>query len=82
MEKIAVSVKIPALENSYDFLIPDSMPVETVLGLMIRILSSEYGISNESTGAILFDMSDLTALPSDYSFEQLGIGDGAKLLLI
>lgn len=82
MERIAVTVKVPALDNTYDFIVPGGMPVKSVLELMIRILSSEYGISGESNGAMLFDMSDRTALPLEYSFDQLGISDGAKLLMI
>lgn len=82
MEKIAVTVRIPALDNVYEFLVPNNMPVKNVLSLMVRILSSEYGISDSSEGLRLFDMSDQTALPQEYSFEQLGICDGAKLLMI
>lgn len=82
MEKIAVSVKVPALDNTYDFIIPNTMSVKSALGLMIRILSSEYGISDKSDGVMLFDMSDKTALPLECSFDRLGISDGAKLLMI
>lgn len=82
MEKVAVSVKVPALDNTYEFLIPSNMIVRNVLNLMVRILSSEYGISDNSDGLMLFDMSDHTALPSEHCFEELGICDGAKLLMI
>lgn len=82
MEKIAVTVKVPALDNVYEFLVPNSMPVKSVLSLMVRILSSEYGISDNSEGLMLFDMSDQAALPLECTFEQLGICDGAKLLMI
>lgn len=82
MEKVAVTVKIPALDNTYEFLVPNNMSVRSVLGLMVRILSSEYGISDNWDGLMLFDMSDQTALPLECSFDQLGICDGAKLLMI
>lgn len=82
MEKIAVTVKVPALDNVYEFLVPNRMPVKNILSLIVRILSSEYGISDNSEGLILFDTSDQTALPPESSFEQLGICDGAKLLMI
>ena len=82
MEKIAVTVKVPALDNVYEFLVPNSMPVKNVLSLMVRILSSEYGISDNSEGLMLFDMNDQAALSPEYTFEQLGICDGAKLLMI
>jgi len=82
VEKISITVKIPALGNTYDFIVPNNMSIRNAQNLMIRILNSEYGISDESTDVMLFDMSDNTALRLECSFAQLGISDGAKLLLI
>lgn len=82
MEKIAVTVKVPALGNTYEFMVPDCMTVKNILELMVRIISSEFGVSNKSNDIMLFDMSDKTALPPEFSFDQLGISDGAKLLMI
>lgn len=82
MEKISITVKIIALDNSYDFIIPSSMCVKDALDLIIRILNSEYGISDKNTDTMLFDTMDNTLLRSECSFAQLGISDGAKLLLI
>ena len=73
MEKISITVKIPALDSTYDFIVPNNMSVK---------LNSEYGISDKSADAMLFDTSDNTALRLECSFAQLGISDGAKLLLI
>lgn len=82
MEKISITVKIPALDNTYDFIVPNNMSIRNAQNLMIRILSSEYGISDKSNDVMLFDMNDNTALRLECSFAQLGISDGAKLLLI
>lgn len=82
LEKISVTVKIPALGNTYEFIIPNNMSIGNVQNLIIRILNSEYGISNKCTDVTLFDMSDNTALRLECSCAQLGISDGAKLLLI
>lgn len=82
MEKIAITVEIPALNGTYDFVVPSNMSIRNAQNLMIRILNSEYGISDQSTNAILFDKEDNTALRLECSFAQLGISDGAKLLLI
>lgn len=82
MEKISITVKIPALGSTYDFIVPNNMSIGNAQDLMIRILSSEYGISDKSNNVMLFDMNDNTALRSECSFAQLGISDGAKLLLI
>lgn len=82
MEKISISVKIPALNNTYDFIVPNNMSIRNAQNLIIRILSSEYGISNKSSDVMLFDTNDNTALRLECSFAQLGISDGAKLLMI
>lgn len=82
MEKISITVKIPALDSTYDFIVPNNMSVENAQNLMIKILNSEYGISDKCTDVMLFDTSDSTALRRECSFAQLGISDGAKLLLI
>lgn len=82
MEKISISVKIPALDNTYDFLVPSNMSVRNVQNLIIRILNSEYGISDKSTDVMLIDTRDNLALRLECSFDQLGISDGSKLLLI
>ena len=82
MEKISIAVRIPALDNSYDFIVPDNMTVQDVQKLIIRILSSEYGVSNNNMGLQLFDMTDGKALRMECTFMQQGISDGAKLLLI
>ncbi len=82
MEKVSVTVRIPALDGNYDFLIPDNMAVEDVLGLMARILESEYGVSRNTTGLMLLDMADGQALRLECSFKQLGVSDGTKLLMV
>lgn len=82
MEKITVSVRVPALGGTYDFVIPNSMSVRDALLLMLRILSSEYGVSENSSGVMLIDLADQNSLHMECSFDQLGISDGANLLMI
>ena len=82
MEKISIAVKVPALGDIYDFIVPNNMSIRDALKLMIKILNSEYGISEKSTDVMLFDMKDNKVLRMECSFAQLGISDGAKLLMI
>lgn len=82
MGKISVTVIIPALNHTYEFMVPNNMSVRDVQQLMIRILSSEYGISDRNTDVMIFDMEDGNVLRLECSFAQLGISDGAKLLMI
>lgn len=82
MEKVSVTVRIPALNGTYEFIVPSNMSIQNVQMLMIRILNSEYGVQENFSDAMLFDEEDLNALNVDCSFEQLNILDGAKLLLV
>lgn len=82
MKKLSVSIRIPALEGEYNFLIPSNMRVKEARALILSILNGEYGISRNLNDLILFDTNDLRALGLDYSFEELNISDGDKLLLI
>ena len=82
MEKISININIPAIGNTYEFMVPDSMSIQDAQNLIIRILSSEYGISKNNTDLMLFDLKDNLALRLECSFSQLGLSDGARLLLI
>ena len=62
MEKISITVKIPALGSTYDFIVPNNMSIRYAQNLMIRILNSEYGISDKTTDVLLVDMNDQQAL--------------------
>jgi hypothetical protein len=80
--KIPVSVWIPAISHSHEFLIPANMSVKDVIILMAKIIISEYGISDDLSDISLLDQSDGKALNFDCSFQQLGIANGAKLILV
>lgn len=82
MKKISVTVKVPALGTTYDFIVPINMSIRNAQNLIIKILNSEYGISEKNTDVMLFNMDDNSALRMECSFAQLGISDGARLLLI
>lgn len=82
MEKISITVRVPALDNTYDFLVPSNMAVRNVQQLIMKILSSEYGISDNISDLTLFDYEDATVLRTECSLSQLGLSDGAKLVLL
>lgn len=81
MRKIPVTVRIPTTNSEFEFLIPDSMSVSDAQKLMVRILNSEYGITDNTSDLLLIDVRDGKSLRTDCSFKQLGILDGAKLML-
>ena len=50
--------------------------------LVADILFSEYSVKNLVSNIVFIDKSDGKALRMDASFAQMGIGDGAKLVLL
>lgn len=73
---------MPALDSTYDFIVPCNMAVRDVQLLIMKIIISEYGISDSLKNLVLFDQEDATVLRMECSFSQLGISDGAKLVLL
>lgn len=82
MGNISVSVQIPALHQTYDFIVPNNMSVRDVQQLMLKILNSEYGISDKNTDVMLFDKKEGSVLSLECSFAQLAILDGAQLCMM
>ena len=82
MGNYSVSVDVPAIGQCHDFLVPATMAVKDVVTLMAKILSSEYGVSNSPADLMLFSKDDAKALKMECSLSQLGVSDGAKLILI
>lgn len=82
MEKISLSIRIPALDVTHDFIIPASMNTKDVRQLVVDILSSEYGVIKYANDITLIDIKDHQALRLDASLAQQGVGDGAKLILL
>lgn len=81
MEKISISIRIPAMNNSFDFIIPENLPAGDVMKLVLRIMSDTLD-SGDSESLIFVDMDDGKALRKEYSLKKQGISDGARLMLI
>lgn len=82
MEKISVSIRIPALDVTHDFIIPSTMIINDVKQLVMEIVCSEYGINKQADDIVIIDKADGKVLCMDSSLEQMGIGDGANLILL
>lgn len=82
MEKISVAIRIPALDITHDFIIPSTMSMKDVRQLVVDILCSEYGVNNLVNDIVFIDTVDGKALRMDASLAQMGIGDGARLILL
>ncbi len=82
MEKVSVSINIPAIGRKHDFTIPIDMLVKDIVFLIVSILNKEYGIMSDIDDLILIDTFDGMELPLECSFSQIGISDGAELILL
>lgn len=82
MEKISVAIRIPALDVTHDFIIPSTMIMKDVKQLVMDIICSEYGVKKHASEIVFVDKVDGKALRMDANLEQLGIGDGAKLIML
>lgn len=82
MGKISVTIRIPALNDERDFLIPEKMAVKDVIMLIAKILSEEFGVSDNVENLQLMDTLDGKTLGNNDTFETLNILDGARLVLV
>lgn len=83
IQKISLSVRVPSVQKTHDFVLPESMSIKKVISLMSLTIADEYsGTSNNSDTLMLIDVNDNTTLNSGCSLKQLGIKNGAKLMLI
>ena len=84
IEKISVNVKILPLNTEHNFLVPVKMSVKDATELILQALHEEYPNVPQKSAAqtLLVVASSGMALGASLSFEQLGIIQGEKLLLI
>ena len=83
MEKLLISLIVPALEQRYDLFVPQDVPVQTLIEVMVngvRDLSDEQYQSSgrEMLMSARFDLP----LQQDQTLSAYGIRDGETLILI
>ena len=84
VEKISVNIKVIGLNVEHSFLVPKDMSVSDAVELIVKVLCEEYpGVNNSSsTGHALMQVSSGKVLDQTYSFKQLGIVQGERMILI
>ena len=83
MNKILVSIYVPALEENYDFWIPINKKIYKIILLLIKIINESSGdYYRPTTMALLYDK--LTAKPYDINMtvKDNQIGNGTEMILI
>lgn len=83
MNKVLVSVYVPALEKKYDFWIPINRKVYRIILLLIKIINeSSGGYYRPTTMPLLYDK--ITASPYDINLtvKDNNIKNGTEMILI
>lgn len=83
MNKVLVSVYVPALEENYDFWIPINRKVYRIILLLIKIINESSGdYYRPTTMPLLYDK--MTANPYDINLtvKDNAIQNGTEMILI
>ena len=84
VEKLSLNVEIVPLNIEHNFLIPSDMSVENATSLIVKTILDEYpGVKHSpSVTHLLVQASTGKILSSKFSFRQLGIIQGEKIILM
>lgn len=83
MDKVLVEVFIPASEKSYDVFLPQQSKLHEVLYLLAGTMTElSQGYFSATHDTILCDRKTGTILNINQTVEELGLMNGAKLMLI
>lgn len=83
MDKRVVEIKVPATNNSYEFIIPSKMKVGVAASLIGEALSEhETGIDFDKKALMLCSMVGGNILDNHASIEDAGVKDGHVLLIL
>lgn len=83
-EKITVSVYVLGINRNCEFTVPSSLSVREAIKLMKKIIIEEYwGTAPNSEHKLsLMKISDCEVLNDAFSFAQLGISNGEKMIFV
>ncbi len=83
MEKVLVQVRVPAINETYDMFIPQTMLAYEVLELMKKVINNltKGRFEVKETGILCFADSG-SIVNINLSVTELGIHNGSKLMLI
>ena len=82
MDHILISLYVPALEEAFDVMVPDFMPVGDVIRLLGQALAElSYGNYVISGNELLCAVDRNQLLLEDYSLSAYGVGNGDRLMI-
>ncbi|GAM12646.1 hypothetical protein [Mesobacillus selenatarsenatis] len=83
MDKVLVEVFIPASEKSYDVFLPQGILLHEIVYLLAGTMTElSQGYYSATPDTILCDRKTGTILNINQTVEEIGLMNGAKLMLI
>ena len=83
MNKILVSVYVPALEENYDFWIPINKKIYRIILLLIKIINESSGdYYRPTTMPLLYDKLTAESYDINLTVKDNHIGNGTEMILI
>lgn len=83
MEKLLVTLNVPALEERYDIFVPQDVPIGKVIEVMVNGVRDLSDERYQTSGHEMLSSSRLELpLRKDRTLNAYGIRDGESLILI
>lgn len=83
VNKILVNIKVPALEENYDFWLPINKKLYKVILLLIKVINqSSGGYYRPTTMPLLYDKITMKEYDINLTVKDNDIKNGAELILI
>lgn len=83
MNKMLVNIKVPALDESYDFWLPITKKIYRIILLLVKIINQESGgYYKPTTMPLLYDKITMKEYDINLTVKDNGIKNGAELILI
>jgi hypothetical protein len=83
MNKVLINVSVPSLADSYDVFIPRDIRINDVIPYISRAIERfSEGEYQSSSREILCEYITGKIFDINYSADELGIGNGSRLILI
>lgn len=83
-ETIILSVYVPGINKNCEFAVPKNLSVRETIKLMKKIITEEYwgDVSIPERKLNLMRISDCEVLNDSFSFAQLGITNGERMIFV
>lgn len=82
MHDLLIELAVPSLHEIYDVTIPAATQVHIVLSLLVQAVQKLSDERFQAVEPVLCDSGSGSILPVNQTPEQLGLQNGARLLLI